>query len=205
MLKLFSIVLIFFVLGEQRDPNLAQFSNLVKCLEQEQGRSSGSGNMDWRQWQNVAQSNDLSNVWNRQTTPPWGRPGDQRPPIRGPGYNQGNQGYNNNPGGQPRPGVHPDDWNNRQPGTGSGYAGNNMNWPQNQDNVNNRDRDRERSRNENRNENRNDNRRRNRNKNRRKDQNIDRQQNNEVHDFYILIFYDIISHISTQHVKCLQK
>merc|ERR1712072_1278652 len=91
--------------GEQQDPNLNQFSNLIKCLNQEQGRSGGVGNMDWRQWQNVAQSNDLSNVWNRQTTPPWLRPGDQRPPMRGPGYNQGNQGYNNNPGGQPRPGV----------------------------------------------------------------------------------------------------
>jgi len=165
--------------GEQQDPNLAQFSNLVKCLEQQQGRSSGGGSMDWRQWQNVAQSNDLSNVWNRQqTTPPWQRPGDQRPPIRGPGNNQA-PGYSNNPGGQPRPGVHPDDWNNRQPGTGSGYAGNNMNWPpnqpnqnqQNQDGVANRERnDRERTRNE---------RRRNRNKNRRKDPNNDRQPNNE--------------------------
>ena len=143
----------------------------MKCLEQQQGRSSGVGNMDWRQWQNVAKSNDLSNVWNRQTTPPWMRPGNQRPPIRG--QPQPGQGYNNNPSGQPRPGVHPDDWNNRQPGTGSGYAGNNMNWQNNQDNQDNRDRDRDRSRN--------DGRRRNRNKNRRKDQNNDRgQQNNEV-------------------------
>ena len=142
----------------------------MKCLEQQQGRSSGVGNMDWRQWQNVAKSNDLSNVWNRQTTPPWMRPGNQRPPIRG--QPQPGQGYNNNPSGQPRPGVHPDDWNNRQPGTGSGYAGNNINWQQNQDNQDNRDRDRDRSR---------DGRRRNRNKNRRKDQNNDRgQQNNEV-------------------------
>jgi len=155
--------------GEQRDPNLAQFSNLVKCLEQQQGRSSGVGNMDWRQWQNVAQSNDLSNVWNRQTTPPWMRPGNQRPPMRG--QPQPGQVNYNNPSGQPRPGVHPDDWNNRQPGTGSGYAGNNMNWPQNPDNQDNRDRDRDRSRND---------RRRNR-KNRRKDQNNDRgQQNNEI-------------------------
>ena len=125
--------------------------------------------MDWRQWQNVAQSNDLSNVWNRQTTPPWMRPGNQRPPMRG--QPQPGQVNYNNPSGQPRPGVHPDDWNNRQPGTGSGYAGNNMNWPQNPDNQDNRDRDRDRSRND---------RRRNR-KNRRKDQNNDRgQQNNEV-------------------------
>ena len=138
--------------------------------------------MDWRQWQNVAKSNDLSNVWNRQqTTPPWMRPGDQRPPVRGPGYNQG-PGYSNNPSGQPRPGVHPDDWNNRQPGTGSGYAGNNMNWPsnqpnQNQQNQDGRDRnDRERTRNE---------RRRNRNKNRRKDSNNDRQRNDEVLMFHI--------------------
>ena len=167
---------LFFLIGEQRDPNLAQFSNLVKCLEQQQGRSSGVGNMDWRQWQNVAQSNDLSNVWNRQTTPPWMRPGNQRPPVRGQPQ-PGQQGYNNNPSGaQPRPGVHPDDWSNRgQPGTGSGYAGNNMNWPQNQNNQNNpdnRDRDRDRTRND---------RRRNRNKNRRKDPNNERgQQNNEV-------------------------
>ena len=167
---------LIFLIGEQRDPNLAQFSNLVKCLEQQQGRSSGVGNMDWRQWQNVAQSNDLSNVWNRQTTPPWMRPGNQRPPVRGQPQ-PGQQGYNNNPSGaQPRPGVHPDDWSNRgQPGTGSGYAGNNMNWPQNQNNQNNpdnRDRDRDRTRND---------RRRNRNKNRRKDPNNERgQQNNEV-------------------------
>ena len=160
----------FFVLiGEQRDPNLAQFSNLVKCLEQQQGRSSGVGNMDWRQWQNVAQSNDLSNVWNRQTTPPWMRPGNQRPPVRG--QPQPGQVNYNNPSGQPRPGVHPDDWNNRQPGTGSGYAGNNMNWPQNPNNQDNRDRDDRR---------RGKDRRRNR-KDRRKDQNNDRgQQNNEV-------------------------
>ena len=163
-----------FTLGEQRDPNLAQFSNLVKCLEQEQGRKSNVGNMDWRQWQNVAQSNDLSNVWNRQTTPPWMRPGNQRPPNQGPGYNQG-PAYNNNPGmQQPRPGVHPDDYNNRQPGSGPSYAGNNVNWPQNQQNpdgAGNRDRDRERTRND---------RRRNRNKNRRKDPNNVRSPNNEV-------------------------
>ena len=150
-------------LAEQRDPNLAQFSNLVKCLEQEQGRSSGVGNMDWRQWQNVAQSNDLSNVWNRQT-PSWTRPGDQR----NTGYNQG---YNSNREGQPMPGVHPDDWNNRQPGTGAEYPRNNVNWPRNQDGSGNRDRERERIRKE---------RRRNRNQNRRKDPNMDRQQNNEV-------------------------
>lgn len=164
--------------GEQRDPNLAQFSNLVKCLEQEQGRKSNVGNMDWRQWQNVVksndQSNDLNNVWNRQTTAPWMRPGNQRPPNQGPGYNQ-NPGYNNNPGvQQPRPGVHPDDYNNRQPGSGPSYAGNNVNWPQNQQNpdgARNRDRDREQTRND---------RRRNRNKNRRKDPNNVRSPNNEI-------------------------
>ena len=150
---------------------MAQFSNLVKCLEQEQGRSSGVGNMDWRQWQNVAQSNDLSNVWNRQT-PAWTRPGDQRPGYNNQGYNtQGNSG-----GQQPRPGVHPEDWNNRQPGTGAGYPGNNnMNWPQNQDGGNTRDRDRDRDGDRRRKE-----RRRNRNQNRRKDPNNDRQQNNEA-------------------------
>ena len=131
--------------------------------------------MDWRQWQNVAQSNDLSNVWNRQTTPPWMRPGNQRPPIQGPGYNQGPAYNNNGPGmQQPRPGVHPDDYNNRQPGSGPSYAGNNVNWPPNQQNpdgVGNRDRDRDRTRND---------RRRNRNKNRRKDPNNVRSPNNEV-------------------------
>lgn len=167
--------------GEKRDPNLAQFSNLVKCLEQEQGRSSGVGNMDWRQWQNVAQSNDLSNVWNRQT-PAWTRPGDQRPPMQGPGYNQG---YNNNPSGQPRPGVHPDDWNNRQPGTGSGYPGNNMNWPQQgQDGGNNRDRDRDREVERRRKE-----RRRNRNQNRRKDPNNDRQNNEVFFSSFFINYY----------------
>ena len=132
-------------------------------MKQQQGSGSAVGDMDWRKWQNAANSNDLSNVWNRQT-PSWIRPGDQRPPVGGPGNNQ----YGGN---QPRPGVHPDDWNSRQPGTGTRYPGNNMNWQTNQDAGNNRDRDRERIRNE---------RRQNRNKNRRKNMNNDRQRNDEV-------------------------
>ena len=159
---------------EQRDPNLAQFSKMVKCLKQQQGSGGGVGDMDWRQWQNAANSNDLSNVWNRQT-PSWRRPGEQRPPVGGPGNNQ----YG---GSQPRPGVHPDDWNSRQPGTGSRYPGNNMNWQPNQDVGNNRDRERERNRNE---------RRQNRNKNRRKNMDNDRQRNDEVIFTYlfVIIYY----------------
>ena len=165
------MAMLFYFIG-QNDPDLAQFSNLLKCLKTQQGSGgmNNVGDMDWKQWQTVARSNDgsmrnLNDVWRKQTPPPWTRPGEQRPGVGGPGYN------NQNMGGQPRPGVHPDDWNNNQPGTAFGYPrGNNMNWPSNQDMGRNRDTDRERTKNE---------RRKFRNKNRRKGSN-DRQREDEV-------------------------
>ena len=77
--------------------------------------------MDWSQWQNVAgsgqfpqqngQQNGQQN-WNNQMrnqNPGWIRPGQQQPQP-----NYGQQGQPQQPGGQgqPRPGVHPEDWNN---------------------------------------------------------------------------------------------
>merc|ERR1719400_2916470 len=75
--------------------------------------------MDWSQWQNVAgsgqfpQQNGQQN-WNNQMrnqNPGWIRPGQQQPQPNWPGQRQGQP---QQPGGQgqPRPGVHPEDWNN---------------------------------------------------------------------------------------------
>ena len=121
------------------DPNLAQFFNLVKCL---QGQKGGfSNNIDpaqWNNFQNNPGGNNLFNMWNRygikyshvQTlckySPSFFRRILNRNNNNQPMRNGGNQGgpqqgwpqppNNNNQyrPNQPMPGVHPGDHNNRQ-------------------------------------------------------------------------------------------
>ena len=81
--------------------------------------------MDWSQWQTVAGSGQFPpNGWNKQPQQPgWSRPGQ----------NQNNPNWpaiNTNQGGQPRPGVHPDDWNsNMVPRPQQPPGMNSNNWP----------------------------------------------------------------------------
>ena len=90
-------------------------------MMREQAKEPGGlNNMDWSQWQNVAGSGQFPNQqngqqnWNNQMrnqNPGWIRPGQQQPQPNWPGQQQGQP---QQPGGQgqPRPGVHPEDWNN---------------------------------------------------------------------------------------------
>jgi len=106
---------------EANDPSLGKFSKLLKCMMREQAKEPGGlNNMDWSQWQNVAGSGQFPNQqngqqnWNNQMrnqNPGWIRPGQQQPQPNWPGQQQGQP---QQPGGQgqPRPGVHPEDWNN---------------------------------------------------------------------------------------------
>jgi len=118
---------------EANDPNLGKFSKLLKCVMQQQSKQPGGlSNMDWGQIQNVASEGRFPNGWNNQ--PGWQRPGfssnsnNWNSNMGGGINNQGNQG---NSGQQPRPGVHPDDWNNNNiPGpAGPPVGGPGGNWP----------------------------------------------------------------------------
>ena len=70
-----------FFSDEQNDPNLSQFSKLLKCITKQQGQAGGNfGEMDFQQWQNVARGGQLPPGWNYpngQGPPPqWSRPGN---------------------------------------------------------------------------------------------------------------------------------
>ena len=117
---------------EANDPSLGKFSKLLKCMMREQSKEPGGmNNMDWSQWQSVAGSGQFpqknwNSQQNRNQNPGWIRPGQQQPNWP-PGQQQ--------PGGQgqPRPGVHPDDWNSNNnrvpPPPPVAPPGGNNGWP----------------------------------------------------------------------------
>ena len=79
---------------------------------------------NWGQFENVAGGGRFPNGWNNQ--PGWQRPGFSDNNNNWNNYNNNNnQGNNNN--GQPRPGVHPDDWNSA--GLPPPPPGSPGNWP----------------------------------------------------------------------------
>lgn len=79
------------------DPGLNQFAKMVKCLTQQQGRDLGENSLNnqWNQFANFAQGAG-QNQYNNNNNP----------------YNNQNRDWNNR-GGQPKPGVHPDDFDPR--------------------------------------------------------------------------------------------
>lgn len=103
---------------EANDPSLGKFSKLLKCMMREQSKEPGGlQNMDWTQWQSVAGGGQFPPQWNNNPQQPnqppgWIRPGQQWP-QQGPGMPP-QQGPGMPPIQQPRPGVHPDDYNNNR-------------------------------------------------------------------------------------------
>ena len=127
---LLNLILFIFRLSEEaNDPSLGKFSKLLKCMMRQQSKEPGGlSNMDWGQWQAAGgggvQFPPNWNANNRNQQPPgWIRPGSggqqQQQPPQQPGWPPGPQnqpgmgpgGPGGPGGGQPRPGVHPDDWN----------------------------------------------------------------------------------------------
>lgn len=113
--KLRIVTKILLFIEEANDPSLGKFSKLLKCMMREQSKEPGGlSNVDWSQWQSVAGSGQFPNQkqnWN-PSQPSWIRPGQQQPPQQ-PQWPQQPQPGVMIPGqNQPRPGVHPDDYNN---------------------------------------------------------------------------------------------
>lgn len=87
------------------DPNLDKFSKMVRCLMKEQTNEPGGlGSVNWNQWQSVANTGNFAPSWNNK--PEWTRPGS---PGSNTNWNQPQQPQQPQQG-QPRPGVHPEDW-----------------------------------------------------------------------------------------------
>ncbi|XP_040577270.1 uncharacterized protein [Lepeophtheirus salmonis] len=135
--------------GDEHDKNLSKFNMMVKCLMQEKSPGSVSGNIDWNQFNNIAQSgrfpkknnNNNNNQIppqqpnypnmdnnrrnrnrggnddyydNRQPPKDWVRPGSDNNNNRKKDWSGGGGGSRNTQmESQPRPGVHPEDWNEK--------------------------------------------------------------------------------------------
>ncbi len=82
------------------DPGLSQFAKMLKCLSMQQGGQIGDDNLNtqWSQFANFA-GGQFNPVWSNNDNDNW-----QGPP---------NNPRDRNWGEMPKPGVHPDDWNNR--------------------------------------------------------------------------------------------
>lgn len=92
--------------GDSGDPALSKFSNLVKCLSQEQSKTPGNQLDDnWGKWSNVAKGQFLPSWQNKPTVVPLG---NNWPTGMNENHNRAGESWPAYQ--QPKPGVHPDDW-----------------------------------------------------------------------------------------------
>ncbi len=111
---------------EAADPGLAQFSKMVKCLSQHQAGQLGNSlsGPEWNQFNTMPGMQFVPN-WNYNQQNKNAGQGNRHRSQPYPGSSWQQQG-----GGQPRPGVHQSDWGRGRGGQPGGVGGPQQQWPQ---------------------------------------------------------------------------